>query len=176
MDRLQWVVAGLVLLVAGISGWWFGGEPVEPPPVRVSPGSEAASITVHVAGAVVGPGLVVIPSGSRVADAVAAAGGLLEDAEPSGLNLAAPVVDGQQIVVRTVGAAGPPLVDDGRVRLNSATATDLEAIAGVGPVLAERIVAYRERNGPFTEVEDLLDVAGIGESKLEAMRDQVIVP
>lgn len=176
MDRLQWVVAGLVLLVAGISGWWFGGEPVEPPPVQVSPGSEPASITVHVAGAVVGPGLVVIPSGSRVADAVAAAGGLLEDAEPSGLNLAAPVVDGQQIVVRTVGAFGPPLVDDGRVRLNSATATDLEAIAGVGPVLAERIVAYRERNGPFTEVEDLLDVAGIGESKLEAMRDQVIVP
>ena len=176
MDRLQWVVAGLVLLVAGISGGWFGGEPVEPPPVRVSPGNEAASITVHVAGAVVGPGLVVIPSGSRVADAVAAAGGLLEDAEPSGLNLAAPVVDGQQSVVRTVGAAGPPLVDDGRVRLNSATATDLEAIAGVGPVLAERIVAYRERNGPFTEVEDLLDVAGIGESKLEAMRDQVIVP
>ncbi|MBT8202589.1 MAG: ComEA family DNA-binding protein [Acidimicrobiia bacterium] len=176
MDRLQWVVAGLVLLVAGMSGWWFGGEPAEPPPVEISRAGDSASLTVHVAGAVAGPGLVVVSPGSRVADAVAAAGGLLESADPAGLNLAAPVVDGQQIVVQTIGAAGTPPVDDGRVRLNSATASDLEAIAGVGPVLAARIVAYRESNGPFTEVEDLLDVAGIGESKLEAMRDQVIVP
>ena len=116
------------------------------------------------------------PLFTGAADAVSAAGGLLHDADSSSLNLAAPVVDGQQIVVPTVGAVGLPPIDDGKVRLNSATAADLEAIAGVGPVLAARIVAYRESDGPFTEVEDLLDVVGIGESKLEAMRDQVIVP
>lgn len=169
------MVAAAVLLVAGLAGWWFGDAPQPPPPIRVSVASPVEVLTVHVAGAVVAPGLVEVPAGARVADAVASAGGLLPTADPSGLNLAAPVVDGQQVVVRVLGEVEVPGVA-GPTRLNTATAEDLEAISGVGPVLAARIVEYREANGPFVTVEGLLDVPGIGESKLAAMRDDVVVP
>lgn len=175
MDRVQWVVAGAVLLVAGAAGWWFGGAPEAPPPLRVVTSAEAGTATVHVAGEVAAPGLVQVASGSRIADAVAAAGGLLPSADPAGLNLAAPVIDGQQVVVPAQGETEGSIAD-GRVHLNSATAIDLERIDGVGPVLAARIVEYREANGPFLVVEDLLDVAGIGEAKLATMRDGVVVP
>lgn len=175
MDRVQWVVAAAVLVVAGSAGWWFGGAPEPPPPLRVAAAPELGTITVHVAGEVANPGLVRVDPGSRIADAVAAAGGLLATAETAGLNLAAPVVDGQQVVVPAGGAAGAMALD-GRVHLNTAGAGDLEQIDGVGPVLAARIVAYREANGPFQAVEDLLDVAGIGEAKLAAMRDGVVIP
>jgi competence protein ComEA len=169
------MVAAAVLLVAGLGGWWFGGAPDPPPPLRVTAAAPAGTVTVHVAGEVADPGLVEVAAGSRVADAVAEAGGLLTTADPTGLNLAAPVVDGQQIVVRAVGevlAPGTP----GQVRLNTAAAGELESIPGVGPVLAARIVEFRETNGPFVVVEDLLDVAGIGEAKLAAMRNVVVVP
>lgn len=177
MDRVQWIVAAAVLLVAGLAGWWFGGTPAPPPPLQVMPSAPDAVVTVHVAGRVAAPGLVEVPSGSRVADAISAAGGLLESADATGLNLAAPVIDGQQVVVRAVGEVPPEGTDEsGLVHLNTASAVELERIAGVGPVLAARIVEYREANGPFAVVEDLLDVSGIGEAKLAAMRDGVVVP
>ena len=175
MDRVQWVVAAAVLVLAGAAGWWFGGAPEPPPPVRVAGTVEFEAVTVHVAGEVAEPGLVRDEPGSRIADAVAAAGGLLATADPAGLNLAAPVVDGQQVVVRAEGSM-EGAVSDGRVHLNSAGVVDLEQIDGVGPVLAARIVEYREANGPFLSVEDLLDVAGIGEAKLAALRDDVVLP
>ena len=175
MDRGQWMVAAAVLAVAGLAGWWFGAAPAPPPPIQMAVTASTDIITVHVAGAVAAPGLVEVPAGSRVADAVAAAGGLLATADSTGLNLAAPVLDGQQVVVRHAGEVGQSL-DTGQVRLNTATLADLEAISGVGPVLAARIVEYREANGPYTTIEDLLDVPGIGESKLAAMRDDVVVP
>jgi competence protein ComEA len=168
------MVAAAVLLVAGVGGWWFGGAPEPPPPLRVAAAS-AGTVTVHVAGEVAHPGLVEVAEGSRVADAVAGAGGLLISADPTGLNLAAPVVDGQQVVVRALGESAAPDTP-GRVHLNTASAGDLESIPGVGPVLAARIVEFRENVGPFVVVEDLLNVAGIGEAKLAAMRDAVVVP
>ena len=177
MDRVQWMVAAAVLLVAGLAGWWFGGSPAPAPPLRVTSSAPDALVTVHVAGEVAAPGLVEVPPGARVADAVSAAGGLLESADATGLNLAAPVVDGQQVVVRAVGELPTDGADgSGPVHLNTASASDLERIAGVGPVLAARIVEHRETNGPFVVVEDLLDVSGIGEAKLSAMRDGVVVP
>jgi competence protein ComEA len=136
-------------------------------------------ITVHVAGLVSRPGLVELPEGSRVADAVAAAGGLLPGARAEAINLAAALSDGQQIVVpeadgdRPATSAGTP---DGKVHLNQATASELDSLPGVGPVIAERIVSYREENGPFETIEDLLDVPGIGEAKLADLRDHVQVP
>ncbi len=169
------MVAAAVLLVAGLAGWWFGGTPQAPPPLRVTTAAPSGLVTVHVAGKVSAPGLVEVAPGSRVADAVAAAGGFLPTADPTGLNLAAPVVDGQQVVVGGAGEQAAP-GETGRVRLNSATAADLELIPGVGPVLAARILEYRQANGPFVVVEDLLGVAGIGEAKLAAMRDGVVVP
>ncbi len=175
MDRVQWMVAAAVLMVAGLAGWWFGGAPEPPPPLRVTTAASPGLVTVHVAGEVAAPGLVEVAEGSRIADAVAAAGGLLASADPTGLNLAAPVLDGQQVVVRAAGELVAP-DGPGPVHLNTATAGDLETIPGVGPVLAARIVEFRLNNGPFVVVEDLLDVAGIGEAKLAAMRDAVAVP
>ncbi|MGI9647544.1 MAG: SLBB domain-containing protein, partial [Acidimicrobiia bacterium] len=126
---MQWVVAAAVLAVAGAAGWWFGGAPEPPPPLRVSTSADSGTVTVHVAGEVAEPGLVRVEPGSRVADAVEAAGGLLAGADPVGLNLAAPVTDGQQVVVRAQGEAAGT-ADDGRVHLNTASAVDLEQIDG----------------------------------------------
>jgi competence protein ComEA len=93
------------------------------------------------------------------------------------LNLAAPVSDGQQLVVSEQGAGtGSGAAGDGRISINTADAAALEGLPGVGPVLAERIVEHRDRYGPFAVVEDLLDVPGIGEAKLAALREMVMVP
>lgn len=175
MDRGQLVVAVAVLAVAGLAGWWFGAEPAPPPPLRLEISNDQGSVTVHVSGAVAEPGLVEVESGGRVADAIARAGGLLAVADSARLNLAAPLVDGQQVVVPEVGEPGDP-VEPGPIRLNSASAQELETITGVGPVLAARIVEYRQANGPFTTIEDLLGVPGIGESKLAALRNELTVP
>ncbi len=166
------VTAGLIVGV--VAGWSRApvSQPAPTPPAVTTP----TSFDVHVAGQVVSPGVVTVAEGSIVADAVAAAGGLLAGANTDAINLAAPVIDGQQIVVPgTEGTTAGP-TGDGPVRLNSANAGELEELDGVGPVLAERIVAYREANGPFTVAEDLLLVPGIGEAKLAAIRDQVVVP
>ena len=144
------------------------------------------TVTVHVAGAVARPGLVRLPVGARVADAVEQAGGLLLDADPAGLNLARPLADGERVDVPRLGdaAAGPstgtgdptPAVDaDGRLDLNRATAADLEELPGVGPVLAQRILDWREANGPFTAVGQLREVSGIGERTFQGLAEQVTV-
>jgi competence protein ComEA len=141
-------------------------------------GDGAEEITVHVAGAVIRPGLVQLPADGRVADAIAAAGGIAGGGDASSVNLAARLVDGSQVVVPAEG--GPPGsvggVGDGLVHVNHADASQLEALPGVGPVLAERIVAHREASGPFAAVEDLLGVPGIGEAKLASLRDLVALP
>ncbi len=173
MDRPQLIVAGAVVAVAALAGLWFGSEPEPPPVLRVTSSVEDPEITVHVAGEVIAPGLVKVPAGARVADAIAAAGGFADSAEPASLNLAAPLVDGQQVVV---GGPGGSDVSDGKLSLNQATASELENLAGVGPVLAARIVDHRDTHGPFTVIEDLLDVPGIGEAKLASFRESVVVP
>lgn len=133
-------------------------------------------VRVHVSGMVVAPGVVDVNPDAIVADAIDAAGGLLPEARVDQINLAAPVTAGAQIVVPggEGSPAGPGSPQDGGVlSINAATAGDLESLPGVGPVLAERIVAFREENGGFDVVEDLLQVPGIGEAKLAAIRDLV---
>lgn len=138
------------------------------------------SITVHVAGGVRRPGLVSLSPDARVADAVAAAGGASGSAELAAINLAAPVHDGMQIVVPQggdSGHAGGPVVDGGSpfVDINTAGVAELTGLPGVGAVLAARIVDHRDTNGPFGSVDDLLDVPGIGEGKLSAIREMARV-
>jgi len=177
--RLQ-VVSGVVLVLAALlGGAWYGSRRPEPPPVSIAAAPSAepeGAITVHVSGAVATPGLVSIPADSLVAHAIAAAGGGLAEADLGGLNLAASLRHGEHIVVPLLGEVLPPSAAGGPVDLNQASASELEALPVVGPVLAGRIVAFRETNGPFTEIEDLLDVPGIGESKLADLRDAVRVP
>jgi competence protein ComEA len=143
-------------------------------------GRPSLTISVHVSGWVVSPGVVEILEGSIVADAIAAADGARPGAGLDAINLAKPVLSGDQVVVPGPGGSTPggsaPSTGDGLISLNNADATQLQDLPGVGPVLAERIIAHRDSNGPFQEIEDLLDVPGIGEAKLAAMRDLLTVP
>lgn len=171
--------AGTYLLVARsspVAPATDGSASIEvlPPPSESSAGE---TIVVHVSGCVASPGVVELEAPVRVATAIAAAGGALRCADLSLVNLAAEIGDGEQLVVPSFGsspAASPAgaggVEDDGRIHLNTATAAQLEELPGIGPVLAGRIVDHRDRNGPFVEIEDLLDVAGIGEAKLRELR------
>jgi competence protein ComEA len=155
----------------------------------------SAEVTIHVAGAVGAPGVVTLPAGARVTDAIEAAGGLLEDADPARINLARPLEDGEQLLVLRVGeeppaaasrpasagegagaasdGAGDP--DGGPIDLNTATAEQLETLPGVGPAIAGRIVQHREAHGPFRTPGDLRDVSGIGEKRFQDLADLVTV-
>ena len=142
-----------------------------------------APLLVHVLGAVARPGLVELSAGARVVDAVAAAGGFTAEADPAGVNLARPVVDGEQLVVLAVGQAPPPSAGgapggteaggDGLVHLNTADVAALDTLPRIGPALAQRIIDWREANGPFTSVDQLLEVAGIGDAVFSGLADRV---
>jgi competence protein ComEA len=133
-------------------------------------------VPVHVSGLVVAPGVVDVPADAIVADAIDAAGGFQTGALVDQINLAAPVSAGDHIVVPGPGTEADNPGDGGEsgpISLNRATPAELEELPGVGPVLAERIASFRESNGSFEVVEDLLEVPGIGEAKLAAIRDLV---
>lgn len=138
-----------------------------------------ATLYVHVSGAVSEPGLYVLDDGARVVDAVAAAGGFAEGADEGAVNLARPLADGEQLHVAVRGAegpaSGPAPAGDGRVNLNTADLAALDTLPRIGPAMAQRIVDWRDANGRFTAVEDLLAVPGIGDKMLDALRDLVTV-
>jgi competence protein ComEA len=194
-SRSLWI-AGLVAALVLIAWTWLDRPQVEPAPVtRVGSATltsapagpsvgevadTSATVVVSVVGSVARPGLVTLPAGSRVAAAVEAAGGLEPDADPGSVNLAAVVTDGQQIVVGAPGgvgggaAGGGATGAGGKLDLNAATAAELDALPGVGPVLAQRIVDYREQK-PFTSVDQLDDVPGIGPARAAELAELVTV-
>jgi len=193
------LVGGALAVVAALGVLWLTRPPSSPPELSLPFASttlalEASStastgpavLVVHVAGAVVAPGVHELPPGSRVVDAVAAAGGLAPHADGSRLNLAAPVADGERIYVPAVGEGPPPEVPSasgagtggrraGPVDLNTADEAALDALPGIGPATAAAIVEHRREIGRFTSVDQLLDVRGIGEAKLEQLRSLVTV-
>lgn len=201
-------VAGLAVLAVGgavlLAVLWLQGRapaPVTALEVRpaVATTTAPAEVVVHVAGAVRAPGVYRLAAGGRVADAVQAAGGTLPGAALDRVNLARPLVDGEQLLVPlaagdpaalaagdgsavpvsggdAVGGGGPSaLRPDGRLDLNRATAAELDALPGLGPVLAERIVAAREQRGGFTSVAELRDITGIGERRFAELAELVAV-
>jgi len=145
-----------------------------------------ATVTVHVAGAVKTPGVIALPVGARVIDAVEGAGGGLPEADLDHLNLAAKLVDGQRILVNKIGQAAPAgeaapggvAGDAGSgalIDLNNATSAQLETLPGIGPTLAGAIIAERDRRGGFRSVNELREVRGIGEKRFADLRDHVMV-
>ena len=166
-------------------------DPPAPPITRetmaaapaVSPTVATKPVMVHVAGEVAHPGVYELPEGSRINDAIAAAGGPLEGADGNHVNLAAPVTDGQKITLTKPGEVPPP--DDSasgavpgpgaKVNINTATQAQLEELPSVGPVLAQRIIAHRQTKGRFTNVRQLMEVSGVGPKKFEGLKDLVTV-
>ncbi|MFG1921570.1 helix-hairpin-helix domain-containing protein [Cryptosporangium sp. NPDC048952] len=184
------VVAIVVALVAGVAAWRArpDAEPVDTATIVDAPApSESAAASpsmtvVAVSGRVRRPGLVRLPTGARVADALNAAGGALPGADLSSLNLARKVLDGELIAVGVPGAAAPapgnpgaPADANAPLDLNAATVDQFDALPGVGPVLADRIVAYRTEHGGFRSVDQLREVDGIGDSRFEKLRPLVRV-
>lgn len=205
---VRWLLLGCAAVVA-VTVWRFW--PAAPvPEVEFVPDTAAAgetvpeagpaadidaapaTVIVHVAGAVMRPGVYELPLGSRVADALASAGGALESAAPDAVNLARILADGERIHIPTVeeaaaGAGGAAVGAEaasgagavggvgagGVVNINTATASELEQLPGVGPATAQKIADDREKNGPFAVPEDLMRVPGIGPKKFEAMKDLV---
>ncbi|WP_240792156.1 MULTISPECIES: ComEA family DNA-binding protein [unclassified Salinibacterium] len=168
---------GVAVLVSALGSRGETGTLGQDVPPTEAP---AAAIYVHVLGAVASPGLFELPEGSRAVDAVAAAGGFAPDADRGAINLARFVDDGEQIAVPVIGAVGDPVgaagtAGDGRVNINMADAATLETLPRVGPAMAARIIAWRDANGRFSSVDDLLAVTGIGEKTLEGMRSLVTV-
>lgn len=139
------------------------------------------SVVVHVDGAVAAPGVYELVAGARVSDAVEAAGGLTGEADTTGVNLAAPVADGEKVLVPVSGESAPegdggaPEAEAGLVNLNTADVSELDELPGVGEATARAIVEDRETNGPFTTPEDLMRVSGIGEKKFARLEGMVCV-
>ena len=136
-------------------------------------------LVVDVAGAVANPGVYSLPLNSRVVEAIKAAGGLKKGADTSDINQARILKDGEQIYVypaasKVVGAR-PAVRKNGPIMINRATVKDFESLDGIGPVLANRIVSYRKSNGPFSAIEDLLKVPGIGQSKFAQFKEKLRV-
>jgi competence protein ComEA len=191
--ELVGLVAVLVITLGGAAFWYVRSlpRPVEvetatAPAVGTSGATGSPSpevvLLVDVAGWVRRPGVYEFTSGSRVIDAIQAAGGARPGAHLEALNLAAPLVDGTQILVVRQGAetAAPVggtggAVPGALVNVNTASATELETLPGVGEVLAQAIIDHRTQNGPFTSVDQLLDVSGIGDATLEDIRELVTV-
>jgi competence protein ComEA len=191
---LAWVVAAVLATVAvlRLAG---GGHGAAPPPVKIDgPGDDAQArsaaseqapsgaagkvVYVHVAGAVRRPGLFRVPAGSRVAAALARAGGPGPKADLTLVNLAARVQDGQQVVVPAAGTAAPAgagaaaaALTGAKPSLATATVEQLEELDGIGPTLAERIVEYRDAHGGFRSIGELREVEGIGEKRFESLRE-----
>jgi competence protein ComEA len=201
LSRSELVGLGVVVVVTlGGAGLWYTRSLPKPVAVQAAPavaqagpsGTGVASPTpspvpvfVDVAGWVRRPGVYEFTTGQRVIDAVDAAGGARPGADLTSLNLAAPLTDGTQILVPKAGAApvgtgtGTSIPGTGTggtlVNINTASATELETLSGVGEVIAAAIVDYRTQNGPFTSVDQLEDVSGIGPATMEEIRDSVTV-
>lgn len=171
-------MVGAVVGAALISGFRAPGGSG----VVLEPTATEIGIQVQVSGAVLRPGVYELGRGARLADALAAAGGVRADGDLGDLNLAALIQDGQDVVVRKSGTLELSSAESGTsgscsmLELNLASAVELEALPGLGAVLAQHIVDYRDTYGPFTEVQDLLQVPGIGASVVSQVKDCLIIP
>lgn len=188
--RLLLAAAGSLALILLLGRFVLGAgtttvAPLPPPPAENASvtGQPAARVVVDVVGAVRRPGLYRLEQGSRIADAVARAGGATGKADLALVNLAAPLADGEQVVVPKRGApgaaggggagAGGTGVPTGPVHLSTATLDQLDSLPGIGPVTAQKILDYRAKHGAFSSVDELDAVPGIGPSRMDQLRDLV---
>jgi competence protein ComEA len=181
-------LAAVALIAVAVAGFfaWRARPRVEPVGASASPAAALAggpsaspvAVVVAVSGRVQHPGLVRLPAGARVADAIDAAGGALPDTDLSAVNLARKLADGELIAIGVpppAGAPGPGGAGTGPLNLNTATETQFEALPGIGPVLAQHIVEYRTRHGQFKSVDELKQVDGLGAARFGQLKPLVTV-
>lgn len=182
-------VVGLLIATAALvfALRWQAPAPIviEPPDPSATPLPTATSgpMQVYISGAVVRPDVYTLPPGAIVRDAVEAAGGLTADADRDRINLAQHLSDGEHVHIPRVGEAPTPApqvsagtpTPSGPIDINTATQAELETLPGIGPALAQRIIEYREEHGPFTSIEQIQNVSGIGPAKFEAIKDLITV-
>jgi len=152
--------------------------------VTLRPGPTRAPVVVHVAGAVPRPGVYALPQGARVQDAISAAGGFLAEADKTGINLARVLEDGEQLDIPYVEGASIVISTPGieviassteLININTASQAELESLPGIGAKTAQKIIEYREANGPFVNPEDIIEVSGVGPGTYERIKDLITV-
>lgn len=168
-----YITYGILIGLLAAAIIWLATSPPRGEPVSLIPTPTPANITVYVSGAVMKPGVYSLPGGSRIEDAINAAGGFAPGAEQDQINLATFVQDGQQIDVPGVISTGH--VNAGRVNINTASAEELDALPGIGPTAAQAIVDYRLKNGNFAAIQDIKNVPGIGPATYEKIKDYITV-
>jgi competence protein ComEA len=187
VTRIGLAVVALVAAVAAVYTIFQALDERSAPPILIEDAAANLPVVVEVRGEVEAPGVFALSPGARLQDAIAAAGGLSKGADLSTLNLARRLRDGELVVILAVPLPGstPVLstqgIDDATaaegpragININTATAEELEALPGIGEVIAERIIAYREQNGPYRSVDDLIHVQGISDETIDEFRDLV---
>ncbi|WP_027407867.1 helix-hairpin-helix domain-containing protein [Anoxybacteroides tepidamans] len=192
----RWYVAALAIFLMAIAFIYYERDkerPLSPtmplasekPKANTTPEKQSlpAAVIVDIKGAVVHPGIYEVTENARVHDVVIQAGGFTKDADQTKINLAAKVHDEMMIYVPMKGetnasvspSPAPTEEEKKKIDINSATLEELEQIEGIGPAKAAAIIEYREKNGPFRKIEDLLNVSGIGEKSLEKMKEQIMI-
>jgi len=190
MKTVLYVVIGVLvgLLLAG--GIWVGARAPQGETIELRPAPTPEPLRVHVAGAVVRPGVYDLEDGARVTDAVEAAGGFVAEADKNAINLAAFLEDGERLDIPFVAGFQPqedqgfvvitegtpsPLAGEDLININTASLEELDTLPGIGQTTAQRIIAYRTDNGPFGSIEDIINVSGIGTATYEEIKDLITV-
>jgi competence protein ComEA len=175
MKTILFIIIGILAGILLASLIWLAATPPRGQPITLSAPPTPLPLMVHVTGAVANPGLYQLSPGSRVNDAILAAGGFLTNADKSFINLAAPAKDGDKIHVPELmpglSIGGTGLL----VNINSATAAELENLPGIGPTLAQKIVDYRTQYGFFNTIDEIKNVPGIGESVFSEIQSLITV-
>ncbi len=183
------VVLGVLFGLLGAGAVFLASSPPRGRPIELLPPPTPIPLHVHISGEVISPGVYTLPINSRLEAAIQAAGGFTENALQDGLNLAQPLQDGDKIeipsmeIARTTSSAETDLTIERQpqaestalININTASQTELESLPGIGPITAEKIIAYRQENGPFTAIEEIQKVSGIGPATFERIQTLITI-
>jgi competence protein ComEA len=184
LKSILYMASGILLGLFLAALVWIVARNPSGEAVTLRPVPTEKPIIVHITGAVPRPGVYALPQGARVQDAIAAAGGFLAEAVKTDINLAAPLEDGEKLDIPYIDGASPILATPEEevvvtttelIDINTASQEELETLPGIGPTTAEKIIEYRETNGPFLNIEDIINVPGIGPGTYERIKDLITV-